>query len=460
MVKKRLDGESDWNACISKSLHLNGFLAFITGGTDAEHRECQQCGVVTSTSIHEPSAAVQPNSEDSALSQGLASSLKRDEAVIVKGLRMTSGKAFEDLEATVVEPLSLRCPGLLLVNIRFPDGSLQERAVPTAAIKLPSGRRRSQKVSISEPSTPTLRMEDDGTSSDEDTSGAPSVDEIMAAQVKILRTWSDTCDLDSTLKKPLLILNLCAFWHPEEFLKVVERMQNLEKFDDEVTGLAQGQLFRPKPVASPVASPQKQEKKKKEKAAARKEKLDELRRIHAALECSKGALCRLYEEERELAVKRLASMESNAGEEDLNGAGLCMSQLPIPPDERDEILYCMLLARERGATPVQRLTTTLFAVLRTEATSAGNSYSTPTGYSLVTMMPPERSNQLSYVCTCSQFRNVRECNALVICLSSSLASTDGSHSPLMPPPLLHRPQHAWGAKVYSRERASVYVVIW
>ena len=410
------------DAAISKSLTLHGFMAFIIGGSDAEHRECQQCddggantsehqedgcGANTSAPIDGSPLSFARGTSSGRLQQGFASLLERGEEVFVCGLRKSDGRTFEDLRATVVERASIRNPAFLLVNICYPDGSLQERSVPVEAVRIDGGRGRRKQSVVSSP-----EGADDASIVTEETavevncfSDVPSVDAILRAKAATLKDWSNNCggDLDSSLKKPLLILNLVAFWHPQEFSNVVERMHNLDKFMEEVASLSQGELF--------VTSPARSSKGQSTKEVSRKETINELRRIHAALKCSGGGLCTKYDEQRAAATERLRSLRLSADGEAGSyrlGASTSLSQLPMTPAERDEILNSMLLAERRGATPVQRLTTTQFAVLRNEATSAENSYSTPTGYSLVTMKvaAKEDAHQLTYHCTCAEYRNV------------------------------------------------------
>lgn len=470
MVKKRLEHTGDLSAAICSSLHLHGFMAFIIGGADAEHRQCQQCD--DEADIYQEIIA-NGKSEESKLSQGMASLLGCGDAVLVRGLRQTNGKAFGDLEATVAKPISLRDPSFLLVNIRYPDGSIQERSVPVEAVQLRDGSRR-RRTQSSSPSEEVFATAKEGTSESEeettvaadDTSGVPPVDEIMHAKVATLRLWSTSCggNLDSGLRKPLLILNLCAFWHPQELTTVIERMRNLDKFEEEVTNLSKGNLYLTSPVRSRRTEQRTKEGTKEDtKEAKRKEQIDKLRRIHTNLKCCNGDLCGTYVEEQQAAVKHLTSMELSAadGDGDLEGAqsSASLAQLPITPAERDEILYSMLLAQRRGATPVQRLTNTLFAVLRMEATDAGNSYSTPLGYSFVTVKVGvgEQAGQLTYNCNCSQYRNVSPIPSRTLYVSTP-AESSVNGLPHLPPCSTFCADLCWTGGQKSTHRNSVLFV--
>ena len=220
----------------------------------------------------------------------------------------------------------------------------------------------------------------------------PSVHNILDARAPQLRQWSEQNGLNSSLKKPLLQINLCALWHPEELPRVITQLR-LTQYQDEVHSILQGQLMcspdRPTPLS-------------------RQAQIDELRRRHCALPCEHGELCNKYRHEQAAALECLATLEQgskDAGQADLSPA---LPQLPVTPAECHEILQAIVRAERRAATPVQRLTSNLFAVLRTDAASVENSYSTPEGYSLVkmTVTPCQESSGLSlkYHCNCTQFR--------------------------------------------------------
>ena len=158
---------------------------------------------------------------------------------------------------------------------------------------------------------------------------------------------------------------------------------------------------------------------------------------------------------------RLVLLDSNE-ENSEKGA---LPVLPIAPPERDDILYSMLLAERRGATPVQRLTKTLFAVLRTDTTSAGNSYTTPLGYSLVTVKTASYDDingrarpTLTYKCNCSQYRNV---NAMPLRTCQTLLPSFAPSPPPLHVILPHcRARHGWEARVYLQAAVYACVVTW
>ena len=158
---------------------------------------------------------------------------------------------------------------------------------------------------------------------------------------------------------------------------------------------------------------------------------------------------------------RLVLLDSNE-ENSEKGA---LPVLPIAPPERDDILYSMLLAERRGATPVQRLTKTLFAVLRTYTTSAGNSYTTPLGYSLVTVKTASYDDingrarpTLTYKCNCSQYRNV---NAMPLRTCQTLLPSFAPSPPPLHVILPHcRARHGWEARVYLQAAVYACVVTW
>jgi len=442
-VEERLHNETDLREVVDKSLSMRGFMAFVVGAT-AEKRACTNDWCTSRAELTEPNASHDVEIEDVNASatkklkgkgdsggMGLTSTLMKGDSVVVQGLRRRDGEEFGDLPATVLRARSLQEPDFLLVEIHFPDGDPEERSVPVEVVHLPPGGRKRSRAECGEehraksrPSAaahvtgddvtgvvPSADDADDATSivtfelagtSTEDTppDEPPPVDQLLNAKVETLRLWSAANDLASHLRKPLLVVNLCALWHPEELSTITSHLKSLERYESEVEAISAGQLIR---------SPEARNSKHGE---TRKEKIGLLRGRYAGERCSQGNLCKMYLEERETARERVASLKVTSDDE-LNkvGVGLgprrqTLSQLPITPAECDDILYAMLLAKSRGAFPVHRLTTNLFAVLRTEESSADNSYSTPLGYSMVTVRAGAGGRRLTYQCTCSQYRSV------------------------------------------------------
>ena len=437
-MAERLRNEADLREVVDESLSMCGFMAFVVGAA-AEKRACTNDWCTSRTELTEPNASASDDVEMQDVNasatkksklkgdSGLTSTLMKGDSVVVRGLRRRDGEEWGDLPATVLQARSLQEPDFLLVEIRFPNGDPEERSVPVEVVDLPPGGRKRSRTECGEahraesrPSSAAHVTGDDVTGvipsangADDATSIAtfemagtftedepPTADQLLNAKVETLRLWSDANDLASHLRKPLLVVNLCALWHPEELSTITSHLKSLERYESEVEAISAGQLIR---------SPEARNSKLGE---TRKEKIGLLRRVHAAERCSKGNLCKMYLEERETAREYLASLKATSGDE-LNqiGVGLgprrqTLSQLPITPAECDDILYAMLLAKSRGAFPVHRLTTNLFAVLRTEESSADNSYSTPLGYSMVTVRAGAGGRRLTYQCTCSQYRSV------------------------------------------------------
>lgn len=433
-MAERLRNEADLGEVIDEGLSMCGFMAFVVGAA-AEKRACTNDWCTSRAELMEPNASDDVEMQDVNASatkkskgkgdSGLTSTLMKGDSVVVRGLRRRDGEEWGDLPATVLQVRSLQEPDFLLVEIRFPHGDPEERSVPVEVVDLPPGGRKRSRTECREehraesrPSAaahvtavtgvvPSANDADDATSvatfelagtSTEDE--PPTVDQLLHAKVETLRSWSDANDLSSHLRKPLLVVNLCALWHPEELSTITSHLKSLERYESEVEAISAGQLIR---------SPEARNSKLGE---TRKEKIGLLRGRYAAERCSEGNLCRMYLEERETAREYLASLKATSDDE-LNqiGVGLgprrqTLSQLPITPAECDDILYAMLLAKSRGAFPVHRLTTNLFAVLRTEESSADNSYSTPLGYSMVTVRAGAGGRRLTYQCTCSQYRSV------------------------------------------------------
>ena len=78
-------------------------------------------------------------------------------------------------------------------------------------------------------------------------------------------------------------------------------------------------------------------------------------------------------------------------------------------ERMDQVLYCILLARQRGSHPVIQVGAGRFSVVRTRADEC--SYSCPGGYSMVSVCALNGQDRhiprLEWHCTCSEFRNCR-----------------------------------------------------
>jgi hypothetical protein len=310
LVAERLRNEADLREVVAGSLSMRGFMAFVMGAA-AEKRACTNDWCTSRTELTEPNASDDVEMQDVNASatkkskgkgdSGLTSTLMKGDSVVVRGLRRRDGEEWGDLPATVLQARSLQEPDFLLVEIRFPNGDPEERSVPVEVVDLPPGGRKRSRTKCGEehraesrPSSaahvtgddvtgvvPSANDADDATSiatfelagtSTEDE--PPTVDQLLNAKVETLRSWSDANDLASHLRKPLLVVNLCALWHPEELSTITSHLKSLERYESEVEAISAGQLIR---------SPEARNSKDGE---TRKEKIGLLRGRYAAERCS------------------------------------------------------------------------------------------------------------------------------------------------------------------------------
>lgn len=359
---------------------MHGFLAFIAGGTDATSRACANEWCESSTSgdgadvasgdgadvasgdgadalsgdgadapsgdgagaaSGPPSLAQGPmtpgNDNAAGMDPGLASMLSRGDSVVVRGLRQMDGQPFGPLPAVVLRARSAREADFLAVEIKFPSGLCEERLVPVGAVDIPPGRGRKrllegEKETLVRPEladreedeVPEIPTEDTCPDTSE---SVPSVKQIQGAKVALLQDWSAANGLVTSLRRPLLMLNLCALWHPEALSTLVTQLNNLERYEEQVQAITAGQLIRspggvpsseaggPSSQCSPtkgvtghqstsgVLSP-----KVGRLGKVRKDLIEKLRHRYAGEQCAEGNLCRQYRSEFTIAMERLEGL--------------------------------------------------------------------------------------------------------------------------------------------------------
>ena len=214
---------------------------------------------------------------------------------------------------------------------------------------------------------------------------------------------------------PVLKLNLVAFLHRDDISAASSRL-HLSKHKLASNHIQAGHILTPGGRSTKARNGSGATNPKRSQRS--EDTLKQIRASHPAVQCIDGQLCRLYTKEREAAEALLQGLQTEEGV-DTEGVDKVdkvdcpvLPQLPLTLEECDEVLHSMQLAEARGSrSPVHRLSASRFVVLRHQAGSFLNTFSTSLGYSQVTLTLRDEGAEdgcpsLSMQCNCSQFRNV------------------------------------------------------